>query len=41
LTVSTAGTDASVFPSLMLAQSRGDEIEPAPTWLRPQTTVEE
>ena len=35
----TAGTDASIFPSLMLCQTRGDEIEPAPEWLRPQTTV--
>jgi len=34
-----AGTDASIFPSLMLCQTRGDEIEPAPEWLRPQTTV--
>jgi uncharacterized protein YbjT (DUF2867 family) len=37
----TAGTDASIFPSLMLAQTRGDVIEPAPEWLRPQTTVED
>jgi len=35
----TAGTDASIFPSLMLCQTRGDEIELAPEWLRPQTTV--
>ena len=34
-----AGTDASIFPSLMLCQTRGDEIEAAPEWLRPQTTV--
>jgi len=34
-----AGTDASIFPSLMLCQTRGDAIEPAPEWLRPQTTV--
>jgi len=36
-----AGTDAAIFPSLMLCQTRGDEIEPAPEWLRPQTTVAE
>jgi len=36
-----AGTDASIFPSLMLCQTRGDEIEAAPEWLRPQTTVDE
>jgi len=36
-----AGTDASIFPSLMLCQTRGDEIEPAPEWLRAQTTVED
>jgi uncharacterized protein YbjT (DUF2867 family) len=36
-----AGTDASIFPSLMLCQTRGDEIEAAPEWLRPQTTVED
>jgi NADH dehydrogenase len=35
----TAGTDASIFPSLMLCQTRGDQIEPAPEWLRPRTTV--
>jgi uncharacterized protein YbjT (DUF2867 family) len=35
----SAGTDGSIFPSLMLCQTRGDEIEPAPEWLRPQTTV--
>ena len=35
----TAGTDASIFPSLMLCQTRGDEIEPAAEWLRPRTTV--
>ena len=34
-----AGTDASIFPSLMLCQTRGDEIAAAPEWLRPQTTV--
>ena len=34
-----AGTDAAIFPSLMLCQTRGDEIEPAPDWLRPRTTV--
>jgi uncharacterized protein YbjT (DUF2867 family) len=36
-----AGTDASIFPSLMLCQTRGDEIGAAPDWLRPQTTVAE
>jgi NADH dehydrogenase len=36
-----AGTDASIFPSLMLCQTRGDEIAAAPEWLRPQTTVAE
>jgi NADH dehydrogenase len=36
-----AGTDASIFPSLMLCQTRGDEIGAAPEWLRPQTTVAE
>lgn len=36
-----AGTDSSIFPSLMLCQTRGDEIGPAPDWLRPQTTVAE
>jgi NADH dehydrogenase len=34
-----AGTDASIFPCLMLCQTRGDEIAAAPEWLRPQTTV--
>lgn len=34
-----AGTDAAIFPSLMLCQTRGGEIEPAPEWLRPRTTV--
>lgn len=34
-----AGTDAAIFPSLMLCQTRGDVIEPAPEWLRPRTTV--
>jgi len=37
----TAGTDASIFPSLMLAPTRSVEIDAAPEWLRPQTTVEE
>jgi uncharacterized protein YbjT (DUF2867 family) len=36
-----AGTDAAIFPSLMLCQTRGDEIGAAPDWLRPQTTVAE
>jgi uncharacterized protein YbjT (DUF2867 family) len=36
-----AGTDGAIFPSLMLCQTRGDEIEPAPEWLRPRTTVED
>jgi uncharacterized protein YbjT (DUF2867 family) len=36
-----AGTDASIFPSLMLCQTRGDEIGPAPDWLRPRTKVAE
>lgn len=35
------GTDAAVFPSLMMAQTRGDELAPAPEWLRPQVTVED
>jgi hypothetical protein len=35
------GTDAAIFPSLMLCQTRGDEIAAAPEWLRPQTTVED
>jgi uncharacterized protein YbjT (DUF2867 family) len=35
----SAGSDASIFPSLMLCQTRCDEIEPAPDWLRPRTTV--
>jgi uncharacterized protein YbjT (DUF2867 family) len=34
-----AGTDAAIFPSLMLCQTRGDEIGAAPEWLRPHTTV--
>jgi nucleoside-diphosphate-sugar epimerase len=34
-----AGTDGAIFPSLMLCQTRGDDIPPAPDWLRPQTTV--
>ncbi len=36
-----AGTDGSIFPSLMLCQTRGDEVEAAPEWLRPRTTVAE
>jgi NADH dehydrogenase len=36
-----AGTDDAIFPSLMLCQTRGGEIEPAPEWLRPRTTVGE
>jgi nucleoside-diphosphate-sugar epimerase len=36
-----AGTDGAIFPSLMLCQTRGDEIAAAPEWLRPQTTVED
>ena len=36
-----AGTDAAIFPSLMLCQTRCDEIGAAPDWLRPQTTVAE
>ena len=36
-----AGTDAWIFPSLMLCQTRGDEIEAALEWLRPRTTVED
>ena len=36
-----AGTDASIFPSLMLCQTRGDEIEAALEWLRPRTTIED
>jgi len=36
-----AGTDAAIFPSLMLCQTRGDDIPPAPEWLRPQATVED
>jgi len=35
-----AGTDASIFPSLMLCQTRGDEIGPCPDWLQPATSVE-
>jgi NADH dehydrogenase len=34
-----AGSDAAIFPSLMLCQTRGDEIEPCADWLRPRTTV--
>jgi uncharacterized protein YbjT (DUF2867 family) len=34
-----AGTDGAIFPSLMLCQTRGDDIPPAPDWLRPRTTV--
>jgi len=36
-----AGTDASIFPSLMLCQTRGDEIGPCPDWLQPTTSVED
>jgi uncharacterized protein YbjT (DUF2867 family) len=36
-----AGTDAAIFPSLMLCQTRGDEIAAAPEWLRAHTTVED
>ena len=36
-----AGTDAAIFPSLMLVQTRGDEIAPAPEWMQPQTRVED
>ena len=36
-----AGTDAAIFPSLMHAQTHGDEIAPARNWLRPRTTVDE
>ena len=36
-----AGSDASIFPSLMFAQTACDEIERAPEWLRPRTTVED
>jgi uncharacterized protein YbjT (DUF2867 family) len=35
-----AGTDASIFPSLMLCQTHGDEIGPCPDWLQPATSVE-
>jgi uncharacterized protein YbjT (DUF2867 family) len=35
----SAGTDAAIFPSLMLCQTRGDQIEPAPDWIRAKTTV--
>jgi hypothetical protein len=31
-----AGTDASIFPSLMLCQTRGDEIGEAPEWQQQQ-----
>ena len=34
-----AGSDDSIFPSLMLCQTRGDEIAPCPDWLRARTTV--
>ncbi len=34
-----AGTDSAIFPSLMLCQTRGDEIPPAPEWPRPRTSV--
>jgi uncharacterized protein YbjT (DUF2867 family) len=36
-----AGTDGSIFPSLMLCQTRGDEIDPCAEWLQPQTSVED
>jgi hypothetical protein len=36
-----AGTDASIFPSLMLCQTRGDEIGPCPDRLQPATSVED
>jgi uncharacterized protein YbjT (DUF2867 family) len=36
-----AGTDGSIFPSLMLCQTRGDEIGPCPDWLQPATSVED
>jgi uncharacterized protein YbjT (DUF2867 family) len=36
-----AGTDGSIFPSLMLCQTHGDEIGPCPDWLQPKTDVED
>jgi NADH dehydrogenase len=36
-----AGTDAAIFPSLMLCQTRGDDVQPAPEWVRPQTSVQD
>jgi uncharacterized protein YbjT (DUF2867 family) len=36
-----AGTDGSIFPSLMLCQTRSDEIDPCPDWLQPKTNVED
>lgn len=36
-----AGTDEAIFPSLMLCQTRGDEIGPCPDWLQPTTSVED
>jgi NADH dehydrogenase len=36
-----AGTDAAIFPSLMLCQTRGDAIPAAPEWVRPQTSVQD
>jgi uncharacterized protein YbjT (DUF2867 family) len=36
-----AGTDGSIFPSLMLCQTYGDEIGPCPDWLQPKTNVED
>ncbi len=36
-----AGAEASIFPSLMLCQTRGDEIGPCPEWLQPRTSVED
>lgn len=36
-----AGTDGSIFPSLMLCQTHGDEIGPCPDWLQPKTSVED
>ncbi|MGZ4379992.1 MAG: SDR family oxidoreductase [Gaiellaceae bacterium] len=34
-----AGTDEAIFPSLMLCQTRGDEIPPAPDWLPAPSSV--
>jgi uncharacterized protein YbjT (DUF2867 family) len=36
-----AGTDGSIFPSLMLCQTHGDEIGPCPDWFQPKTNVED